>query len=280
MAEQAFPPRLFMIGAQKSGTTTLAHLLDQHPDIALSDPKEPGFFSSHFEQGLDWYRKCFPKALPPVLLDASTEYTMAAFHDGGNDTVVRRIKETVPEARFIYVIRDPADRTISSYWHDRRAGRLDEDLRTALEANPFYINVSMYYRQVEPYLKQFPRERFLFIDFRDLSADPVGVAERCVAFAGLDPNRGEIRFDEPRNRSFQFNRVGRLFYNMFPNERAASRFVGAAKSVMPRFLVKLAWAAMTKSTTETDSADRAWLVERFREENKRMEAICGFRFYR
>jgi hypothetical protein len=204
MAEEAFPPRLIMIGAQKSGTTTLAMLLDQHPDIALSDPKEPGFYSTRFEKGLDWYRSCFPAQLPAVLLDASTAYTMAPVDGECYDTVVQRIKAATPDAKFIYIMRDPVDRTISSYWHDRRAGRLTEDLRQVVEKSPFHLDVSRYHRQITPYLNHFPRDRFLFIDFVGLSNDPVGVAERCVAFAGLDPARGQLEFDRPRNQSFEF----------------------------------------------------------------------------
>jgi hypothetical protein len=41
----AFPPEAFIIGAQKAGTTSLADLLDQHPGIVVSNPKEPDFFN-------------------------------------------------------------------------------------------------------------------------------------------------------------------------------------------------------------------------------------------
>ncbi len=115
MNEDAFPPRLYLIGAQKAGTTTLAFLLDQHPDIALSDPKEPGYFVDPDAKGLEWYRGCFPAKLPAMLLDASTGYTMMAAQSGADDSVPLRIKAAAPDARFIYVLRDPVDRTISAY---------------------------------------------------------------------------------------------------------------------------------------------------------------------
>ena len=280
MSEDAFPPKLLLIGAQKAGTTTLAFLLDQHPDIALSDPKEPGFYVSAYDKGMDWYRSCYPARLPAVLLDASTGYTMAPIDDGADDTVPRRIKQAVPDAKFIYVLRDPVDRTISAYWHDRRSGRLTEGLRETVDRQPFYVNVSFYHKQLAAYLEHFPRDRFLFIDFDELSRDPVGVAKRCIAFAGLDPDRGTLHFDAPRNQSFQFNRLGRIFFNLFPSERAASKFVGMAKSLTPGFVHRLAKAVMTKSTADTDDSDRTWLAERFRDENQRMEQLCGFRFYR
>tara|TARA_R110002096_G_scaffold206808_3_gene393074 strand:- start:364 stop:1206 length:843 start_codon:yes stop_codon:yes gene_type:complete len=280
MAEDAFPPKLFLIGAQKAGTTTLAHLLNQHPDIVLSDPKEPGYFVDPETRGEAWYRSCFPPALPAVLLDASTGYTMAPVQQGGQDAVPARIKAVSPDAKFIYVLRDPVDRTISAYWHDKRSGHPLGDLRQAVDQEPFYVDVSLYHSQISLYLRHFPRERFLFVDFEEIGHDPVAVANRCIAFAGLDPNRAALRFDAPKNQSFQFNGIGRRFFDLFPNERAASDFVSAVKSITPDFVHRLAKSAMTKETEDTDPADRAWLAERFHDENRQMEALVGFRFYR
>ncbi len=210
-----FAPRLFLIGAQKAGKTSLAYLLDQHPDIAVSNPKEPGFFAAHFGRGWDWYRSCYPERLPRVLLDASTDYTMAPVQGGADDTVPRRIKEHAPEARFIYVLRDPVERTISAYRHDRRAGRLTGTLQDAVTAEPFYADVSRYRHQVELYRAHFPRDCFLFIDFAELTADPAGVARRCIAFAGLNPDAAAFDLGQPKNAAFQFNGLGRIFSTCF-----------------------------------------------------------------
>jgi hypothetical protein len=280
MNEDAFPPRLYLIGAQKAGTTTLAFLLDQHPDIALSDPKEPGYFVDPDAKGLEWYRGCFPAKLPAMLLDASTGYTMMAAQSGADDSVPLRIKAAAPDARFIYVLRDPVDRTISAYWHDKRAGHDLGDLRDAVDSVPFYVDVSFYHTQITQYLKHFPRDRFLFVGFDELSRDPVGVANRCIAFAGLDPAKGRLKFEEPKNQSFQFNGIGRIFFNLFPDERAASKFVGLVKSLTPSFVHRLAKSLMTKPTTETESTDRGWLAQRFADENRRMEELTGIRFFR
>ena len=61
-----------MIGAQKSGTTYLASLLGQSRDVCVSDPKEPQFFSTHFEDGFATYSKCFADPAAKIRLDAST----------------------------------------------------------------------------------------------------------------------------------------------------------------------------------------------------------------
>lgn len=275
-----FSPRLFLIGAQKAGTTSLAYLLDQHPDIAVSNPKEPGFFSAHYDRGLDWYRNCYPERLPRVLLDASTGYTMAPVHGQADDLVPRRIKQHAPDARFIYVLRDPVDRTISAYWHDRRAGRPLGSLQQAVATEPFYADVSRYHQQIALYLAHFPLDRFLFIDFAELTANPVEVARRCIAFAGLDPDATALDLGEPKNSAFQFNGLGRLFFNLFPDERWASRFVGAVKGMTPGVVHRAAKSMMTKEPDRIADADRAWLAGLFAGENRAMESIAGFRFYR
>ena len=66
-----------MIGAAKSGTTSLAHLLDQHPHLTVAEPKEPDFYTRHWGLGLDWYRQTFAGAEGDLLLDASTSYSSA-----------------------------------------------------------------------------------------------------------------------------------------------------------------------------------------------------------
>src|SRR3569833_1019554 len=98
--DKMFPPQAFIIGAQKSGTTSLAYLLDQHPMIGLATPKEPDFLTVNWDRGLDWYRACFrePKE---ILIDASVSYTMAEVNpDALPDAAVapRRAFEMSPGA--------------------------------------------------------------------------------------------------------------------------------------------------------------------------------------
>ena len=275
-----FSPRLFLIGAQKAGTTSLAYLLDQHPDIAVSNPKEPGFFAAEYERGLDWYRNCYPDRLPRILLDASTGYTMAPVHGQADDAVPRRIKHHAPDARFIYVLRDPVDRTISAYWHDRRAGRPLGSLQEAVSAKPFYTDVSRYHQKIALHLAHFPRERLMFVDFAELTANPVAVARRCIAFAGLDPDAAALDLGEPKNSAFQFNGLGRVFFKLFPDKRLASRFVGAIKGATPAVVHRVAKSLMTREPERIAESDRAWLTGIFAGGNQAMESITGFRFYR
>ena len=66
-----FSANTFLIGAQRSGTTNLAHLLGFHPRIALSEPKEPVFFTRNWDRGFGWYEERFTNRERPITLDAS-----------------------------------------------------------------------------------------------------------------------------------------------------------------------------------------------------------------
>lgn len=200
----AFPPTAFLIGAQKAATTYLASLLDKQHEIAVSHPKEPHFFTQHWAQGLDWYRQCFPDVTNCVLLDASPSYSVAPLHlrdagraESGDNPLVGvpdRIFSVSPNARFIYVIRDPIDQIWSSYWHEVRKGREDRDPVIAINENVRYWNISNYLGQIQLYLERFPYERFHFLRFEDVCNQPARTVESCLAFLGVSQS-GTIQIE-------------------------------------------------------------------------------------
>ena len=118
------------------------------PVLWCPSPEEPDFFSVNWEQGLDWYRSFF-RRIDATLVDASVNYTMGrlvAASDDPPDAIPRRIHEVSPEARFVYLVRDPAERCHSAYWHEVRAGREKRTLREAVEQSRYYVTSSYYIR--------------------------------------------------------------------------------------------------------------------------------------
>lgn len=194
-----FAPNTFLIGAQKSGTTYLASRLDQSADVSVCEPKEPQFFSSHFETGRSAYEKSFANQNAKITLDASTTYTFlrpksALDIDGAPgliQPVPKRIFEASPNARFIYIMRDPVARAISAYKHNARmkaqAPSGSVSLREAFEKDPMLELVSRYGDQIERYFDVFARETFLFLKFEDLIADPDTAIRACAHFLDIDP---------------------------------------------------------------------------------------------
>lgn len=270
----AFPPEAFIIGAQRSGTTSLAYLLGQHPDIELSDPKEPNFFTVNWDRGLDWYRSCF-KRDAAVLLDASVSYAMARIDadDAPRAAAPRRILEISPRARFVYMVRDPAERCYSAYWHDVRAGREKRPLREAVEARAYYADASYYHRQLSNFLECFGLERFLIVPFREFGEDAEGTARRAARFFGAE-REFEFAMSEPKNQSFLYNPVTRAIRDTFGEGFMKAVSTGARRAV-PSALHPLLKRAVYDAVPALDAADKAWLDDWFREDAAAFARLTG-----
>lgn len=129
-------PDIIIIGAMKGGTTSLYHYLASHPDVVASRDKETDFFRSrkHFSKGIEWYRQQF-RGAGTHALEASPNYTKRHKFRG----VPRRMHSVLPEAKLVYVLRDPVERIISHYMHNRHHGR--ETRRQGVKLIP-WVNIA------------------------------------------------------------------------------------------------------------------------------------------
>jgi hypothetical protein len=221
-----FPPAAYLIGAQKAGTTSLAGLLAEHPDLTLSRPKEPDFYTGRWNKGLDWYRSRFPDAGNAVLLDASTSYSMAPVVPDERsimNDVPRRIFELRPDARFIYIVRDPVDRAISAYWHAVRNGDERRPIQESLTEDSMYLRASRYAFQLERYLAFFSKEQFLVLTTSEFAQAPRQVLERCWYFLGLDAARAPATEIRRRNESYIVQGVAGALMRL-PGAKRAAKF--------------------------------------------------------
>lgn len=284
-------PKLFIIGAQKSGTTALATLLGQHPQICLAAPKEPDFFTRHYKHGLDWYYQRFSNPDADWLLDASTSYSDAplpGFDSDKNDPnnpllgVPERIREVcggdVRAPRFIYIMRDPVARTHSGYWHAVRAGEEHRPFEEAIaRPDAHYLRLGDYAGQLQYYLKIFPREHILLLFFEQFKHDPQAVARRCLRFIDLDDAVAPLSADGGQNKSFVY--AGPLgMINRRLSERGGGGLSPAVKklaAVTPRPLKRLAARLITKPVPPLTDAQRQQLTEHFAPRNAALEALLG-----
>ena len=284
MRQVSFPPQAYLIGAQKAGTTSLAFLLQQHPKISLSDPKETHFFSVKFDLGLEWYRSNFSFNDGQTLLDASTSYAMANF-DGSTNfgikaNVAGRICSLRPDAKFIYILRDPVERAISAYWHNVRFHSERRSFREAIIDNPPYVWIGQYYKQLQRYLDHFNRSRFLLLDFRELEADPGAIAIKVVRFLGLSEAGVSFDLAEPKNRGFQLTVLGRLVARTFGNDAAFFRASRLVRKAMPAsHLYRLGRRMLITDLKMISSADREWLREMFRGDEEELGKWSGISFH-
>lgn len=283
-----FPPRAFIIGAQKAATTSLAFLLDQHPAIGLSDPKETHYFSVHWDKGEDWYRTQFPNPSDDVmLLDASTSYAMAPISDDmpasakrprWGKSVPERIHSYTPDAKFIYMLRRPADRTYSAYWHNVRSGEERLPFREAIAAHPVYLETGKYHAQISVFLDKFALEDFFLIDFRSFSENPIKYAQDCLKFLGTADCEFPFESDSGKNKSFQFNKAGRAMQKLLgskENLETVNRFL---KDIVPENLHDRLKSVVSKGIPPMSDSDRAFLEDYFAEDNEKLHEMTGFEY--
>lgn len=195
-------PNLCVIGAMKSGTTSLNAYLGSHPDIFMSDFKEPGYFVPEiaWEKGINWYLNLFENSKNEKIIgEASTHYTKLPCYQGVPD----RIFSYNPEMKFIYVMRDPIKRSISHYWHNVRLSGERGKILAAIQNNNDYINFSHYAMQLKPYLDIFGKENVFILTHEEMISYPIETLQKIFAWLKVDslfipPNINEAKYVTPQ----------------------------------------------------------------------------------
>jgi Sulfotransferase domain len=184
-------PNFLVIGAIKSGTTSLHRYLRSHPHVFTTQRKEPEFFNAesdvgNWDRGLRWYEELFVDAGDAVAVgEASVSYTQYPLVQG----VPTRIAHVLPDVKLIYLVRHPIDRMVSHVWMRMRNGREKEStIDQALESDSHYLNISRYAMQIDQYLEHFPLERILVVKSEDLRVEREPTLERIFTFLGVDPD--------------------------------------------------------------------------------------------
>jgi len=202
-------PNFFVIGAGKSGTTSLYHYLKQHPQIFMSPVKEPKYFALAGHQ-LDFKG---PGDTRIVADTTTTESAYLALFDGAGDIPIvgeastiylgdcgaaARMAAQVPDARLAAVLRHPVDRAYSAYMHLRRDGHETlESFTDALAAEAerarlgyyfhWYLRARGFYgRQLQEFYDVFPREQIRIYLFEEFAASPQRVLCDMFRFLRID----------------------------------------------------------------------------------------------
>lgn len=172
-----------LIGAMKSGTTSLAKLLSVSPDLTLADRKEPGYFSrdERWRKGWSWYRTQFSGYQKgKLLLDASTCYSRSTRYPHA----AQRLAIVNPDARVIYLLRHPVDRAISHYYHEmiRRFARGEtlEPIHEFLSHDTECISTSFYDRELQIWRDYFPQNAIFLMRFEELVQAPIAVTNQLL----------------------------------------------------------------------------------------------------
>jgi hypothetical protein len=218
-------PHFIVIGAQKSGTSSMFSYLKQHPQIIRPIFKEPYFFDRHYQRGLSWYGCNFPSqgtigrlddrfGQPHLTFEATATYVF-------DENVPDRIARDLKTRKFILLLRNPAERAISAYWHARRMGieprsladAMQDDLRLYHEEMPenktvsnptgpvpprlSYLRRGIYHEAVARWQNTFSPDSLLVLQSETMFADPGAIMTKVFAFLNL-PQPQSIDFT-PQN---------------------------------------------------------------------------------
>ena len=201
------PERTFdfvVIGAGKSGTTSLWKGLQSHPQVRMPSDKERPFFNSDRYYGLGSAR--YVKFTYP---NAEDDQVLGVFAPGlppdpdAMAQVVGRIAETVPDAKLIAILRNPIERAVSHYRHAQRTGTryrgvpFDDFLRSQeiSLADVGVVRHGLYGELLSHYLEHFSREQILVLFTQDLDERPADLFRQAFEFLGVDPDHPA---EEPR----------------------------------------------------------------------------------
>jgi len=192
-------PNLIIVGGLKCGTTSIHHYLGLHPEIQMSKPKELNFFARelNWDLGLDWYASRFDARFK-VRGESSPHYTNLPRFEG----VPERIRNHCPDARLIYMVRDPIKRILSHWVHATGAGYETGELVEVLSRpDTSYMNRSKYWMQLQPYLGHFDRGQIEIIAQEELQTEREETMRRAFAFAGVDASFTSEQFDREWEKS-------------------------------------------------------------------------------
>lgn len=180
-------PQFVVIGAGKSGTTSVWSYLAEHPQIFMPAQHELNFFSDpDWRIRLDWYENQFANASDRLRGEKSVYYTMHPY----KPSVAGRIHELIPEAKLIYLVRDPIPRIVSHYVQALVQGVEQRPINEAVipldEPKNWYVCTSRYASQLREYLRVFAADQILVVDHSDLLARREHTLRRIFGFLGVD----------------------------------------------------------------------------------------------
>lgn len=266
-------PNFFVIGASKSGTSSVCELIANHPDAFVTTPKEPEYFSFRKERGLtlEWYESLFEGSDGcKAVGDGSTNYAVAGLHP----TVAEEIEAYTPGSKAIYIVRHPPER-IESQWIQLRTGHVTPaDFRQAVREVPEMIEGNLYWRNISAFRRYFSDDRILVLFFDDFKKDPEALIRRCFRFLDLDPDAPLRAPELPRNKresKREDKAVLRTLRRIPGYEKVRDAlFPAAVRPGLRRFVT-----SPIPVRPQWDEETFLWVVDQIRDDNRRFLEFYG-----
>ena len=221
-------PNFLIVGAQKSGTTTLYDILNNHPEVNMSKIKEVNYFTSEkkMSKGLKFYSSFFykKKATQKITGEASPGYM-------NNLYIPKLIKNQLGDVKIIMILRNPVKRAYSQYWDNRR--HLSESLTESEIIGRYltdeysskskgYFSRGVYIKYVEEYLKYFKRDNLHIIIFEELLDNQKKELKKLYNFLKIDDSDQFLNLYISSNSSMIWNNN---FYKFFLQNPKYNKYI-------------------------------------------------------
>jgi hypothetical protein len=172
-------PSFLCIGAQRAGTTWLHNCLTEHPELFLPQKKEVHFFDRQYDKGLEWYAQHFKEANNEMIGEITPNYYHAP-------NALQRIKDDLPDAKLIYVLREPVSRTYSQYQLYKQGAFKGKTFKQVIAEEESVIEFSLQGKHLETLLSLFSKNNILILFYDDISNTPQVVLEKVFQFLNVD----------------------------------------------------------------------------------------------
>ncbi len=243
----------FIVGFPKSGTTSLHYYLNQHPDVCMSNIKEPNFFSSNEIAELYYdntvikkmsdYIKLFDHPNNKILGESSVSYIYYS-------SVAKKIFNHNKNAKIIIILRNPVDRAFSHFLMDNRLGYCNINFKEVI-SNPKkyplfyqqYVDIGHYYEKLKVYIDIFKKENIKILIYEDFIKETQKYVNEVFDFLEIKRFKVDISpkniYKKPSNfileKLYKFKILRNLF-NLLPvfliNALKSIFFKGVTKPIL------------------------------------------------
>lgn len=242
-------PDFLVIGAEKSGTSSLYLYLVQHPQVLQATQKEIYYFTHHFDLTLDWYLAHFPPIPKKSEGFLTGEATPHYLYNSNN--AAQKIFDLFPDIKLITILRNPLERTISDYHQSVRLGQetrcLEKVISSEIEImskfkNPLeadqtywssqkgYLFRGLYIYFLEQWMALFSKEQFLIINSEEFFANPASQMKQVFDFLGLPDHSLSEYIQYNSGRYEPINDLARSQLTAFfePHNQKLEKYLGCA----------------------------------------------------
>ncbi len=269
-------PTFICIGIQKAGTSWLYRMVEQHPEVLASEPKELHFFNRehNYRRGLDWYLSHFAwndQAKAAGEFTPDYLWVREKLGEGpalaATPNVPERMAEAFPDLQLIVILRNPVTRAVSSYYHHIGAARLSPNRRLSEVGDEWGIlSMGHYADHLERWFRYYPRERFQILVYEeDLTGDA-----RLPTLAKVFEHIGVDSEFQPSNPDSRYNK--RRSHFDYRLSRLSGRMQRLARQYVPEFIKDRPYWDIPVSDEEM-----AQLEAYYQPHNERLEALLDRR---